>query len=74
MLGRMAEENVLLSGRCALACIREVPEQDREPFGVLGVVAGRVEARERRVRQDVDWTISANSSSEATPGRARPSR
>jgi hypothetical protein len=51
-----------------------VLEKHREPLGPFGMDAGGVEARERRVRQDVDRTISSSSASEATPGRARPSR
>ena len=37
-------------------------EERGEPFGPLGMVARRMELRERRVGQDVDRTISASSS------------
>lgn len=74
MIGRVAEKDVLLVGRRALAGVAEMAKENGEALWRLGMVACRMEARERRVRQDVDRTISANSSSEATPGRARPSR
>jgi len=48
-----------------------VLEQDGEPLRPLGMMAGRMEARQRRVAQDVDRTISASVS---TSPPARPSR
>jgi hypothetical protein len=39
-----------------------VLEQHGDPLGPLGVMAGRMEVRERRMRQDVDRTISVSRS------------
>ena len=62
----------LLVGRCAaLAPDMLVLEEDGEPLRPLGMVAGRVQARERGMGQDVDRTISASVSSSPP---ARPSR
>ena len=49
-------------------------QQNRQPLLGLGVALSRMQARERRVAQDVDRrTASASSSSEA-PSWARPTR
>jgi hypothetical protein len=74
VLGGVAEQELLLGRRAADARVGEVLQQDGEPLRPFGVMTGGVEARERRVGQDVDRTISSSSSSDATPGRARPSR
>ena len=52
----------------------EALEEDGQSLRSLRVLAGGVEARERGMGQDVDRTISSSSSSDATPGLARPSR
>ena len=70
----MAEEQ-LVFGRCAaLRPVGEVLEEDGQPLSALGVLAGRVQARERGVGQDVDRMVSSSSLSDALPDRARPTR
>ena len=49
-------------------------EQHLQPLGTLGMVARRMEVRERGMRQDVDLTISASSSMVRPFDVARPSR
>ena len=55
-------------------------EQHREPLGPLGVVARRVQVRERRMRQDVDSACARRSATPPRPsrssesGRLRPRR
>jgi hypothetical protein len=74
MLGGVAEQELVLGRRATYARVGEMLQQDGQSLRAFGMVAGGVEARERRVRQDVDRTISSSSSTDATPGRARPSR
>ena len=74
MLGGVTEQELLVGRRAADARVGEVLEQNCQPLRPFRVMTGGVETRERRVRQDVDRTISSSSSTEATPGRARPSR
>jgi len=74
VLLRVAEPKLLLGRRPSLAPLADVLEQDGEPLGPLRVVLGRVEARERGVRQDVDRTLLSSSSSGTPPARASPSR
>ena len=74
VLGGVAGAQLVLVRRAALGPVREVLQQHGDPLGPLRVVAGRVQARERRVRQEVDRTIWSSSSSDAAPARARPSR
>jgi hypothetical protein len=40
--------------RPSLACVGERVEQDADPLRCLGMTKGRVQARERRMGQDVD--------------------
>jgi hypothetical protein len=74
MLRRVAEEEVVLARGAALAPAALVLEQDGEALRPLRVVAGRVQARERGMGQDVDRTISASSSRPFPGPRERPSR
>jgi len=70
----MAEEELVVAGAPTLDEVGEVPQEDGEPLLSLGVAApGRVELGERRMRQDVDRTISATSASDRSPC-ARPTR
>jgi hypothetical protein len=62
MLLGVAEQELLVRCPAPLAPEVLVLEQDGDPLGPLGVMPGRMEARERRVRQDVDRTISASRS------------
>jgi hypothetical protein len=50
----MAQEELVHRRGAALAPDVLVREQYREPLGTLGVPAGRMKPRERRMRQDVD--------------------
>ena len=74
VLRGVAEQELVLGRRATYARVGEMLQQDGQSLRAFGMVAGGVEARERRVRQDVDRTISSSSSIDATPGRARPSR
>jgi hypothetical protein len=75
VLTGVAEQQLLLCGGSALACGRQVLEQDGEPLGSFRMVAGRMQACERAMRQDVDArTAAASSSRVAPPALARPSR
>ena len=71
VLGRVDEPELLLGRAAPFAPHELVLEEDGQPLRPLGVVAGRVEARERGMRQDVDRTISASASRSPS---ARPSR
>ena len=73
MLGGVAEEELVLTRGAPLAPEVLVAEEDGEPLGPLRVAAGRVQPRERRMRQDVDELSSARTRS-ARPPRPRPSR
>jgi hypothetical protein len=53
----MAELQFLCRGCAALAPDVLVLEEDGEPLGPLGVAPGRVQPRQRGVRQDVDGTL-----------------
>ena len=69
------EPQLVLGRRAALASSSwKCSSSTASRSGRSGWCAGRVQARERRMRQDVDRTIWSSSSSDATPGRARPSR
>jgi hypothetical protein len=71
---RVAEQKLVVAGAAPLGEAGEVLQQDGEPLLSLGMAApGRMELGERRVRQDVDRTISATSASERSPC-ARPTR
>ena len=74
VLGRVHEQQLLLACRATLAPQVPVLEQRGQPLAPLRVVAGGMEARERRVRQDVDRTISASSSRLLPSPCATPSR
>jgi hypothetical protein len=73
VLGRVAEPKLVLARPPSLTRVGEPLEQRGEPLLPFRVVPGRVELGERRMRQDVDRTISPSSSSDAAPARARPS-
>jgi hypothetical protein len=62
--------------RCLSALVPTVQggEQRFETAWRLGVTSGRVEARERRVRQDVDFRTEFASASRPAPFCARPTR
>jgi hypothetical protein len=74
----MAEQELVVPCASALDEVREVLQEDGQPFLPLGMAApGRVELGERRMRQDVDRTISAKSASDRPPVSdpwARPTR
>ena len=74
VLGRVHEQQLLLACRATFAPQVLVLEQRGQPLAPLRVVAGGMEARERRVRQDVDRTISASSSRLLPSPCATPSR
>ena len=68
MFVRMARQQLLVGRRASLARIGKLLEQDGKPLRPLRMSAEhRVQARERRVCQDVDWTIFASSSSDRPP-------
>ena len=69
-----AGAKLVLARRPALGPARKVLQQHAEPLGSLRVMTRRVQARKRRMRQEVDRTIWSSSSSDAAPARARPSR
>ena len=71
VLARVNKKELVLGRRATLAPPVPMVEQDGEPLRPLGVVAGGMETRERRMAQDVDRTISASASSSPP---ARPSR
>jgi hypothetical protein len=71
VLARVYKEKLVVGRRATLAPYVLVLEQDGQPLRPLGMVAGRMQARERGVAQDVDRTISASAS---TSPPARPSR
>ena len=74
VLWAVAEQQLIVGRRTALGPVREVLEQDGEPLLRFGMCTRGVQARERRVGQDVDRTVSSSSSSDAPPARARPTR
>jgi hypothetical protein len=74
MLGGVAEQELVLGRRATYARVGEMLQQDGQSLRAFGMVAGGVEARERRVRQDVDRTISTSSSRDTDSRCARPSR
>ena len=74
MLGRVAEQDLVDRGGATFAPALELLEEDGEPLRTFRMMSRGVKPRERGVRQDVDRTISASSSSDATPLRARPTR
>ena len=65
------EQELVLGGAPALAPDHLMLEEHGESLRPLRVVAGRMQARERRMRQDVDRTISA---SDSMSPFARPTR
>jgi hypothetical protein len=69
----VAEPKLLLARRPSFTRLGESLEQYGKSLLAFRVVPGRVQLGERRVRQDVDRTISSSSSSDAAPARARPS-
>lgn len=71
VLARVYEEELVLGRPSALAPDVLVVEKDGEPLRPVRMVAGRMEARERRMGQDVDLTVSASAS---TSPPARPRR
>lgn len=71
VLARVYEEELVVGRPSALAPDVLVLEQDREPLRTVGMMARRMEARERRMGQDVDRTVSASTS---TSPPARPRR
>jgi hypothetical protein len=71
---RMAEQKLVVACAPSFDEVGEVLQEDGEPLLSLRMAApGRMELGERRVRQDVDRTISATSASERSPC-ARPTR
>ena len=70
----VAGAKLVLARRPTLGPARKMLQQHAEPLGSLRVVTRRVQARKRRMRQEVDRTIWSSSSSDAAPARARPSR
>gem|GEM_PF-4698320 len=74
VLGRVAELQLGLGRGTPLARPGKPLEQDGEPLRPLGMMARRMQLRESGMAQEVDRTISSSSPSDATPGRARPSR
>ena len=70
VLGGVAEQELLGRRRAALAPDVLVREQDREPLGPLRVAAGRVQPRQRGVRQDVDGLDAPSAFGELRRGRA----
>jgi hypothetical protein len=74
VLARVAEKELVVARRAPLARIREALGENGEPLRTLRMVTGRVQARERRVRQDVDRAIRSSSSSDVPLLRARPTR
>ena len=73
VLLRVAAENRLdrrRLDRVVLKCL----QQNRQPLLGLEVVLSRMEARERRVAQDVDRRTASASSSSDAPSWARPIR
>jgi hypothetical protein len=71
VLARVYKKQLVVGRGPALAPQVLVLEQDSQPLRPLGMVACRVQARERGMAQDVDRTISASAS---TSPPARPSR
>jgi hypothetical protein len=67
MYTRVTTKNILLGRGSSFVPLRECLEQDLQPLGGFGMVAGRMEARERRMRQDVD-------AASIPPSRASASR
>jgi hypothetical protein len=74
VLGRMTQAQVVLGRSPPLGPALEVVEQDGEARRPFRVGPGRVQARERRVRQDVDRTVSSSASSGVPFARASPTR
>ena len=74
VLGRVAEQQLLVGCCAALACIGKALQERLEPRRVLRMVPGRVQARERGMRQDVDLRVSSSCSSEAPRACAMPTR
>jgi hypothetical protein len=73
VLLRVAEQELFLCRGATFLPAVEMLEQRGEPFGPLWVVSGRVQARERRVRQELDRRTASASASNSAPDCARPS-
>ncbi len=72
VLARVDEQQLVLGRRAAFRPAVEVLEQHREPLLPLRVVPRRMQAREIRMRQDVDRTIRSSSSSPFAPPADEP--
>jgi hypothetical protein len=74
VLARVTREQLVVGCSASLTCVRKPLEQDGEPLRPFRMSAeDGMQARERRMAQDVDRTISSSSASERSPW-ARPTR
>jgi hypothetical protein len=67
VLARVYKKELVLRRGPALAPDALVREQDDEAFPPVGMVAGRVQARKRRMGQDVDASDASRSASALRP-------
>ena len=71
---RVTKLEIRAFGRLRFDPVRELRQEHGEPRPVLGVVAGRVEPRERGMRQDVDFRTASASDETSRAPCARPTR